>query len=111
MSEVPRDPSKAIDFMLAHAEKYAQARADVTQIENFMKTKRALLMNECGLKTVSDRECYALAHADYQQLIAGLREAVYMETLLKTQLKAAELRVDVFRTMEASARNEMRATR
>lgn len=107
---VPRDPTRAIDFIVSNAERHAQARADVIQIENFMKSKRALLMNGCDLKTISDRECYALAHPDYRQLIEGLREAVYTETLLKTQIKAAELRVELFRTIEASNRRMDRAT-
>lgn len=108
---VPKDPTKAINFLIEHAEKHADARANVIQIENFMKVKRSMLMRTSQAKTAAEREAEALAHPEYQELIAGLREAVYQEALLKTLLKAAELRVDVFRTVEASARNEMRATR
>jgi hypothetical protein len=108
--DVPRDPTRAIDWMLENAEKHAEARANVIQIENFMKSKRAILQKESGAKTASDREADALSHPDYIQLIHGLREAVYQEALLRTLLKAAELRVDVFRTLEASARREVRAT-
>lgn len=109
--EVPKDPTKAIDFMVSNSTRHAQARADVIQIENFMKVKRSVLMQASGAKTVSEREAEALSHPDYLELIAGLREAVYQEALMRTLLKAAELRVEVWRSAEATARSEVRSTR
>jgi post-segregation antitoxin (ccd killing protein) len=105
----PRDPNKAIEWMVENAEPYADAKANVSQIEHFMKTKRAMLMAESDGKTVADRENAALSHPDYIQLIHGLRAAVYEEARLKTLLKAAELRVEVWRSENASARREGRA--
>lgn len=106
----PRKPHECIQFMVDVAEKYADACAAVADIENGMKRTRAVLMKKSEAKTVSERENDAWAHQDMLVLINGHREAIYLQTLLKTQLKAAELAVDVFRTLEASARREGRVT-
>lgn len=110
MSE-PRDPQKAIDFMLSAAPRFAQAKADRIHIEQFLKSKKALLMNESTAKTVSEREAHAYAHEDYIALLAGLKAAVEAEETLKWKLTAAEASVEVWRSMEASARAEGRAVR
>lgn len=102
MSE--RNPDEAIDFMLKNAPRFAQAKAQRIQLEQFLKSKRALLMNLSDGKTVSEREAYAYAHPDYVELIVGLQVAVEQEETLKWQLTAAELAVDVWRSREASNR-------
>jgi len=67
-------------------------------------------MNACPEKAVTSREQYAYSHPDYIALLEGLREAVRVEEALRWRLTAAQLRVEVWRTQEASARAEGRAT-
>jgi len=110
MSALPRDPQKAITFIYENAPRYAQAKAQRIQIENFMKSKRALLMNASGAKTVSEREAEAYAHPEYIELGKGLAAAVEIEETLKWQMTSAELAVEVWRSQEASNRRIDRAT-
>ena len=110
MSEVI-DPDKAIDFILKNAGKFAQAKANRVYLEEFRKSKKALLMNQCDAKTVSEREQYAYAHADYLSVVEGLRAAVEVEETLKWHLAAAQLRVEIYRTREASNRSMDRTMR
>ena len=109
MSE-PVDPQRAVDFLIEHSRQYAQAKADRVHLEHFRKSKKALLMNACPEKAVTAREQYAYSHPDYIALLEGLREAVRGEEALRWRLTAAQLRVEVWRTQEASARAEGRAT-
>lgn len=104
------DPNKAVDFLIEHSKKYAQAKADRVHLEHFRKSKKALLMNECTDKAVTAREQYAYSHPDYVALLEGLREAVRVEEALRWRLTAAQLRVEVWRTQEATARAEGKAT-
>jgi len=104
------DPNKAVDFLIEHSRQYAQAKADRVHLEHFRKSKKALLMNACPEKAVTAREQYAYSHPDYIALLEGLREAVRVEEALRWRLTAAQLRVEVWRTQEASARAEGRAT-
>ena len=103
------DPHKAVDFMLEHAEKYATAKANRIHIEEFRKSKKALLMNQCSAETVNAREQYAYSHPDYIQLIEGLKQAVEIEESLRWKMTAAQMRVEIWRSMEATARAEGRA--
>ena len=105
------DPNKAVDFMLEHAEKYAKAKANRIQIEEFRKSKKALLMNQCSAETVNAREQFAYSHSEYIQLIEGLKEAVEIEESLRWKMTAAQMRVEIWRSLESTARAEGRMTR
>lgn len=105
------NPNKAVDYIIAQAEEFARAKSQRLHIEEFRKSKKALLMKESNAKTVSERECDAYSHPDYLQLLDGYKEAVEAEEALRWKLKAAELRVEIWRSQEASNRNTDRITR
>lgn len=105
------DPNKAIDFLLKNAEKYAHAKAQRVYLEEFRKSKKALLMNQCDEKAANAREQYAYSHPEYIGILDGLKSAVEVEETLKWQQIAAQLRVEVWRSQEASNRGLERATR
>lgn len=98
------DPHKAIDFLLKNAEKYAHAKAQRVYLEEFRKSKKALLMNQCDEKAANAREQYAYSHPEYIGILDGLKSAVEVEETLKWQQTAAQLRVEIYRTQEASNR-------
>ena len=110
MSE-PKDPQEAVDYMLRTAPRFAQARAQRLHIEEFRKSKKALLMQQSDGKTVSEREAYAYAHPEYVQLLDGYKVAVEAEETFRWKLKAAELEVDIWRSREASNRSQDRSMR
>lgn len=105
------DPNKAVDFLLKNAEKYAHAKAQRVYLEEFRKSKKALLMNQCDEKAANAREQYAYSHPEYIGILDGLKSAVEVEETLKWQQIAAQLRVEVWRSQEASNRGLERATR
>lgn len=106
-----RDPDRAVDFILSQAPKFADAKGRRVHIENFLRSKKALLMNQSDGKTVADREAFAYAHPDYIELIDGLEVAVAQEEEMRWKLIAAQLRVEIWRSKEASNRGQERATR
>lgn len=110
MSE-PIDPQSAVDYMLKAAPRYARAKAKRVQLEEFRKSKKALLMRECTEKTLGEREAYAYAHPEYIAVVDGLQVAWEAEITLQWKLKAAELQVDIWRSQEASNRAVDRTTR
>ncbi|GAB3359017.1 MULTISPECIES: hypothetical protein [Giesbergeria] len=109
MSEI--DPNRVVDFMVSNAVKFAQAKANRVYLEEFRKSKKALLMAECTEKAANAREQYAYSHPEYIQLLEGLREAVQVEEELRWRQVAAQLRVEVWRSREASNRAQDRVTR
>jgi len=103
------DPNKAVNFLIENAPKFAQAKANRVYIENFLRSKKSLLMNETE-GTIAAKEAYAYAHPEYRELLEGLRAAVEAEETMKWQMTAAELRIEVWRSQEASNRRQDRAT-
>ena len=105
------DPNEAVDFLLKNAGKYAQAKANRIFLEEFRKSKKALLMNDCDEKAANAREQFAYSHPDYIGVLDGIKSAVAIEEELKWQQIAAQLRVEVWRSQEASNRNQDRSMR
>lgn len=111
MSEDIRDPDKAVDFIIANAGKFAAAKAQRVYLEEFRKSKKALLMAQSPAKSAVEREQYAYGHEDYLGLLGGLKAAVEIEEELKWRLEAARIRVEVWRSKEASNRSQDRSMR
>jgi hypothetical protein len=103
------DPNEAIDFIFRHSKIFAAAKAERIYLEEFRKSKKALLMKESFEETIGAQEREAYAHPDYEKLLMGLREAIEIEEKLRWELVAAQARVDVWRSIEASNRQEARA--
>jgi len=98
------DPHAAIDFIIKHSKEYAKAKADVTYLSEFRKTKKALCFQNSMKSTMAEKEADAYAHPEYQAVLEGLREAVERAETLRWMLIAAQARIDVFRSQEASNR-------
>jgi len=95
---------EALKTMRELSRPLAAAKANRVHIEQFRKSKKAILFSECEEKTIADRENYAYAHPDYLELLEGLKVAVEEEEALKWRMKAAELYIEVWRSQEASNR-------
>lgn len=99
-------------FIRDTAKKYAKAKADRVYMEQFRKSKKAMLVEDArtqGHKTVQERETYAYMHDDYMEVLMGLKEAVEKEEEYKFKLIAAQARLEVWRTMQANNRAEYQA--
>ena len=105
------NPHEAIDYMIKNAKDYAKAKANVTYLTEYRKTKKALCFQAAMGNTIADKEAAAYAHPEYQAVLEGLREAVEEAERLRWMLVAAQARVDIFRTQEASNRSIDKATR
>ena len=104
------EPYKAIEFIIANAPVFAQAKSERVYIEEFRKSLKALLMQRSSESSIGAQERDAYAHQEYRTLLEGLRAAVEKEETLRWQLVAAQARIDVYRTQAANARQEVRVT-
>lgn len=111
MSDRRFDPHDAVDFIIKNAPKYAAAKAERIYLEEFRKTKKALLMKAHTDLPIGAQEREAYAHPEYQQLLEGLRAAVEVEETLKWHMTAATMRGELYRTQSANERGEARAVR
>jgi hypothetical protein len=106
-------PYKAIEFILENAPKYAEAKAQRIYLEEFRKTKKALLMKqalEMGFESAVAQEREAYSHIEYADLLKGLMAAIEIEETLKWKLTAAQMKADIWRSEQASERLGVKTT-
>jgi len=103
---------RPLQFIRDKAAEFAKAKGDRVYLEQFRKSKKAMLMTAAelqGVKSLGAQEVYAYSHAEYIEVLEGLRVAVEREEYLALQIKAAQLRIDLFRTEQATQRAERKS--
>lgn len=103
------NPNQAVDFILKNAKLFAKAKSERIYLEEFRKSKKALLMKDSCETTSAAQERDAYAHDEYIGLLQGLKQAVEVEEQLRWTLIAAQARVEIWRSQEASNRLQDRA--
>jgi len=104
----------AVMYIRENAKLYAKAKAQRLYLDEFKKSKRALLMQQAernGHTTSAAQEREAYANPEYADLLEGLRVAVETEERIRWEMVSAELTVDVWRTQESSKRMTDRSAR
>lgn len=111
------DPlEKTLTFVRKYGPKSAKAKADRVYLEQFRKSKKAILM-EMRRKELSGKEKttetmlenYAYSHPEYLELLDGLRVAVEQEEKLNMLVKGCWAQVEIWRTEQANNRAERSA--
>ena len=95
---------KANDFIRDEADTFARAKAERIYLEEFRKSKKAMLIQDAPEGTIQTKESYAYAHEDYKQLLNGLKVAVEKEEKLRWQMIAAQTKIEIWRTQQANSR-------
>jgi hypothetical protein len=106
-------PYRAVEFIIKNAPLYAKAKAERVLLEEFRKSKKALLMKDAlkqGIEAANAQEREAYADPEYIELLHGLSAAIEKEETLRWQIEAARMKTDIWRTEQANARLETRAT-
>lgn len=103
-------PFKALDFIRDNAQAYAEAKANVVYMTEYRKSLKALLMAECLAETQSAKEAFAYAHPKYVFHLNALKEAVEQSEKMRWLMVAAEAKIEVWRSLESTARAEGRST-
>ena len=112
MSEKLIDPQAAVTYMVAKSGEYAEAEANKVYMEELRKTIKAEGMKEAelnGHKTAAMQEREAYASEAYKIHLLALQEAVRQREQLRWMLIAAQARIEVWRSQEASNRHIDRA--
>ena len=105
-----KNPELAIEYIYKHGKRYAKAKADRIYLEEYRKSLKSLIMGRSVEKTVNAQEREAYGDPEYIKLLNGLREAIEIEEEIRWGLVAAQARIEVWRSMEATSRAEVKAT-
>jgi len=101
------NPEECTQLIRDKAAAFGEAKAQRVYLEEFRRSKKALLMKECyamGVEAANAQEREALADPEYHQLLRGLAAAVEKEETLKWEIEAARLEVEIWRTQQATNR-------
>ncbi|MDG9671843.1 hypothetical protein ONV78_29170 [Hahella sp. CR1] len=93
------------------AAEFAKAKANRVYLEEFRKSKIAILMREAesadpDLTAANRQEAWARRHPEYLELLKGLMQATEEEARLHWELRTAEWAVEIWRTKSANKRAE-----
>jgi hypothetical protein len=106
------NPEQAAQTIRDKAPAYGEAKAQRVYLEEFKRTKRALLMKDAmklGIESAAAQEREAYADPAYHQLLKGLAVAIETEETLKWEMEAARLDIEIWRSREATNRMQDRA--
>jgi hypothetical protein len=95
---------KALEFMRDNAAALGKAKAERIYMEQFRKSKKAILYGMSPDGTIPERESWVYAHSEYLEVLDGLKAAVEEEERLRWMMTAAEAKIDVWRTQQATNR-------
>lgn len=104
------NPDAAIEYIFRNGKRYAQAKADRIYLEEYRKSLKAILMKKSMENAVNAQEREAYSAPEYITLLEGLKEAVAVEEEIRWGLVAAQARIEVWRSREATNRAEGKAT-
>ena len=86
------------------APQYATAKALSFQAQEWKKTQRSILYSQAVGKTVADKEHWVALQSAVAVANEGIAAAISNEEKLRWDLKQAELKIEIWRTQQASAR-------
>jgi hypothetical protein len=105
------DVEAALDFLRKNAFVAAKARAERIYLEEFRKSKKAILMKEAAAKhngpndlAIGAQERDAYASEEYQTLLLGLKAAVENDEKCRFGALSAQAVIDAWRTQQANER-------
>lgn len=108
MSDEDINVFRALDFLRDTAPLYAKAKAERVYLEEWRKSKKALLMKQFEPQYPSaaaqERESYA--HPEYLELLQALKIATEEEERLRWLIVAAQAKIECWRSLESSRRVE-----
>jgi len=102
------DIHRVLDYMRDHAAMYAKAKAERQYLENYRKTVKAQQMKKHLDLPVSAQERESYASDEIQEVDKAIRIATEEEAELYWLLSAAQVKADVWRSLQASQRIEAR---
>ena len=99
----------AVDWLRDNAKAAGRARANREHLDNYSKVVKSRLMGERLSEPVNAREQHAYGHSEYEKHLEGLRVAIEEDEAMRWLMKAAEAKIEVWRTEQANLRAEGKA--
>ena len=107
------DPQEAVDYLIKHSKDYAISESNKVYAEEYRKVIKAECMKDAemiGHKTAAMQEREAYIAPKYKAHLEALKQAVMEREHARWLMIAAQERIAVWRSQNASNRNVEKAT-
>lgn len=105
MKQIAEDTAdKALAYLRDTAGDAAKARADRIYLEEYRKSKKAILMSRFANMPVNAQEREAYSADEYLELLEGIREAVERDEFFRFKRESAMAIIEAWRTQQANIR-------
>jgi len=101
------EAEKAADYIRDNATRAAEAHATRIYLTEYRKSMKAILMADKLLDALGAQERYAYSHQKYLKHLDALREAIAEDKKMEWMMKAAETKIDVWRSQSANSRGKI----
>jgi hypothetical protein len=105
------NPNDEIQHIVDLIDDYADADANLAWLDSYKSALKALKMKESNSPSIAGKEMDALASDEYLQYCHDLNEAKRKYTALKLTIETAKMKVEVWRTEQATNRQIEKITR
>jgi len=105
------NPNDEIQHIVDLIDDYAEADANLAWLDSYKSALKALKMKESNSPSIAGKEMDALASDEYLQYCHDLNEAKRNYTSLKLKIETAKMKVEVWRTEQATNRQIEKITR
>ena len=105
------NPNDEIQNIVDLKDDYAAAEANLAWLESYKHALKALKMKESPSPSIAGKEMDALASDEYMTYCHDLEEAKRKHTSLKLTIETAKMKVEVWRTEQATNRQVEKLTR
>ena len=105
------NPNDEIQHIVDLIDDYAAADANLAWLESYKHALKALKMKESPSPSIAGKEMDALASEEYLQYCYDLEKAKKKYTSLKLTIETAKMKVEVWRTEQATNRQIEKITR
>ena len=105
------NPNDEIQHIVDLIDDYSNADARLAWLESYKSALKALKMKESPSPSIAGKEMDALASEDYLQYCYDLEEAKKKHTTLKLTIETCKLKIEVWRTEQATNRQIEKITR
>lgn len=105
------NPELEIELITELIEQFAEADRRLTYCENIKPAIKALKMQESKQTSAVMKEMEALASEEYELFCSEIALAQQNYTSLKLRIETAKMKVELYRTQEASSRSIEKYTR
>jgi hypothetical protein len=105
------NPNDEIQFIVDLIDDYADADANLAWLDSYKAALKALKMKESLSPSIAGKEMDALASDEYLQFCHDLNDAKRKHTSLKLTIETAKLKIECWRTEQATNRQIEKLTR